>query len=95
MLRLELRQSLSCSWQEARRQIVAGLQSTDFRTVYCFEVRLDQDARDRVINDPAGDQLDALLCAIQAAWAYGQRANGYGIPRTLIQKRDGLWIPPC
>jgi hypothetical protein len=34
------------------------------------------------IDDPMGDTLDALLCAIQAAWAYTQREHGYGIPAT-------------
>ena len=29
-------------------------------------------------DDPSGDQLDALLCAIQAAWAWTMRDYGYG-----------------
>jgi Protein of unknown function (DUF429) len=29
-------------------------------------------------DDPSGDQLDALLCAIQAAWAWTMREYGYG-----------------
>jgi hypothetical protein len=31
-------------------------------------------------DDPSGDQLDALLCAIQAAWAWTIREHGYGAP---------------
>jgi hypothetical protein len=31
-----------------------------------------------LIDDPSGDQLDALLCAIQAAWAWTMRERGYG-----------------
>ena len=31
-------------------------------------------------DDPNGDQLDALLCAIQAAWAWTMREHGYGMP---------------
>ncbi|MBN2886288.1 MAG: DUF429 domain-containing protein [Chromatiaceae bacterium] len=34
-------------------------------------------------EDPTGDALDALLCAIQAAWAWTQRAHGYGPPSAL------------
>jgi hypothetical protein len=79
---------------KTRRGILAGLQSTEFRTIYGFEVRLDQDARDRVINDPAGDQLDALLCAVQAAWAYGRRADGYGIPKN-IDPLEGWIVDPA
>ena len=32
------------------------------------------------LDDPTGDTLDALLAAIQAGWAYSQRALNYGIP---------------
>jgi hypothetical protein len=32
--------------------------------------------------DPTGDQLDALLCAVQAAWAWSKRDANYGIPST-------------
>jgi hypothetical protein len=31
-------------------------------------------------DDPTGDQLDALLCAIQAAWAWTMKAQRYGAP---------------
>jgi hypothetical protein len=31
-------------------------------------------------DDPTGDHLDALLCAIQAAWAWTQREHGFGAP---------------
>ncbi|MEN8130571.1 MAG: DUF429 domain-containing protein [Pseudomonadota bacterium] len=31
-------------------------------------------------DDPGADHLDALLCAIQAAWAWLQRDNGFGAP---------------
>lgn len=34
-------------------------------------------------DDPTGDQLDALLCAIQAAWAWTMRSEGYGAPEHL------------
>jgi hypothetical protein len=29
-------------------------------------------------DDPTGDRLDALLCAVQAAWAWTQRENQFG-----------------
>jgi hypothetical protein len=31
-------------------------------------------------DDPSGDQLDALLCAIQAAWAWLMREHSHGMP---------------
>jgi Protein of unknown function (DUF429) len=38
------------------------------------------DAPRTLANDPSGDKLDALLCAIQAAWAWTMRGHGYGAP---------------
>lgn len=32
-------------------------------------------------EDPGADKLDALLCAVQAAWAWSQRETGYGAPK--------------
>jgi hypothetical protein len=37
-------------------------------------------APDHLADDPGADHLDTLLCAIQAAWAWTQRANHYGQP---------------
>jgi hypothetical protein len=34
-------------------------------------------------DDPSGDQLDALLCAIQAAWAWTMREHRYGAPANV------------
>jgi hypothetical protein len=30
-----------------------------------------------LVDDPSGDELDALLCAIQAAWAWTMREHSY------------------
>ena len=42
------------------------------------------------IDDTSGDMLDAVLCALQAAWAWSQRDNNYGIPKHA-NKLEG-WI---
>ncbi len=36
------------------------------------------EAPDELCVDPSGDRLDALLCAIQAAWAWQQCDQGFG-----------------
>lgn len=41
-------------------------------------------------DDPGADHLDALLCAIQAAWAWTQRRNGFGAP-SPVDPLEG-WI---
>ena len=38
-------------------------------------------APDSLADDPGADHLDALLCAIQAAWAQTQKHNNYGLPK--------------
>jgi uncharacterized protein DUF429 len=66
--------------RNARRSIVDALCSDGMRSVYGVRVRLDDEMASRFVQEPMGDSLDAILCAIQAAWAYLQRDNGYGIP---------------
>ncbi|WP_249150785.1 DUF429 domain-containing protein [Bradyrhizobium sp. JYMT SZCCT0180] len=42
---------------------------------------LQVEAPRSLAEDPSADQLDALLCAVQAAWAFTMREHGYGAPR--------------
>ena len=44
-----------------------------------FKVKAPQS----LTHDPGGDHLDALLCGIQAAWAWTQRDNGFGLPEAF------------
>ena len=37
-------------------------------------------APDTLADDPGADTLDALLCAIQAAWAWRQGPPQFGLP---------------
>jgi hypothetical protein len=46
--------------------------------------------REELIGDAGGDQLDAVLCLMQAAWAARQGAPSYGLPPHL-DKLEG-WI---
>ena len=53
---------------------------------YGFRVQAPLD----LVNDPTGDQLDALFCAIQAAWAWNMRERKYGAPPS-VDRLEG-WI---
>ena len=66
--------------QITRQQIVNGIRSEELQAVYNINIELSEATAKRLVQEPMGDELDAVLCAIQAAWAYTQRANGYGIP---------------
>jgi hypothetical protein len=64
----------------ARQRIVEGICSIELQEVYKVKLNMSAMMADRLIQEPMGDELDAVLCAIQAAWAYTQRDSGYGIP---------------
>ena len=67
--------------EEARRALVAGLCSDLLGADYDLQLALEDSQVESLVGDPSGDRLDALLCAIQAAWAHSRRGQGYGVPR--------------
>lgn len=62
----------------ARRELLNALVSTEARKAYGLRIA----APTELADDPAGDRLDALLCAVQAAWAWTQRNADFGMPET-------------
>lgn len=48
-----------------------------------LRARLPAALRERCVADPTGDALDAVLCALQAAWAWQRRDAGYGLPAAI------------
>lgn len=61
----------------ARQQIVNGLRA-ECQRYYGFRLDLDHALVAEFVDDPSGDKLDAMFCAVQAAWACSQ--PGYGVP---------------
>jgi hypothetical protein len=66
--------------KSARETLVAGLASTTLEQVYGFTVEMDDHWREEFVADPSADALDSLLCAVQAAWAYLERDESFGVP---------------
>ena len=64
----------------ARQAILQRLCSPELLDHYGCILEINETLSGALIEDPMADSLDALLCAVQAAWAYSQRNNGYGIP---------------
>ena len=60
----------------ARQDLHHHLHSSKLQQIYGFRLK----APASVADDPTGDHIDALCCAIQAAWAWLQRDCGYGAP---------------
>jgi hypothetical protein len=68
-----------------RKQIVKTIcannnSNNQFMKNYGVRVEMCRGDEDACINDPSGDSLDSVLCAIQAAWSYSRRDRNYGIP---------------
>ena len=55
--------------KEARVRIIELLEKPEFYQTYGVQVSLSTDQKTILIQDPKADMLDALLCAVQAAWA--------------------------
>ena len=46
------------------------------------------------LHDGHGDVLDSVLCAIQAAWAFGERERGWGVPMGALDPLEGWIVDP-
>jgi hypothetical protein len=71
---------------QARRELLLKILDGALLQSYGLEVQAPKSLAD----DPSGDQLDALLCAIQAAWAWRLREKGFGAPQS-VDSLEG-WI---
>jgi len=61
----------------ARLEIIKALE----RGSYPQGIALDAGKhRSALLDDGSGDLLDAVLCALLAAWGWQRRDNGYGLP---------------
>ena len=76
--------------EAARREIVSGLRSKEMVNDYGLRIEVTNVMAEMLIKDAMGDKLDAVLCAVQAGWAFLLRDGGYGIP----EECDGVegWI---
>jgi hypothetical protein len=63
--------------RRVREQIVQALQEGSYKLGVPLEVG---GWRDDLIEDASGDSLDAVLCALAAAWAWQRRESNYGLP---------------
>lgn len=64
----------------ARRALVDALAGDDLAAHYGLRLADLGALADELRDDAQGDRVDALMCAIQAAWAWRLRDEGYGLP---------------
>jgi len=69
----DTRREQTAARKAARQRILKALTSG-----YPLAIRLDTRLEKTILADGSGDALDAVICAVQAAWAAGQPR--YGLP---------------
>lgn len=74
--------------KRTRKIIVDAL--TTIRNPFGFRLFASAQLLDSLVHDATGDRLDAVLCAMQAAWAWQRRKKNYGLP-AHIDPLEG-WI---
>jgi hypothetical protein len=73
--------------RDARERLVAALESG----AHPFGLRVDFGGwREGCVDEAGADRLDAVLCLVQAGWAWQRRETGYGLP--LREDRVEGWI---
>lgn len=74
--------------REARATLVSRLRRGDHRLA--IPVTLDEAQVDALVAESSADSLDAVICAVQAAWGWQRRDRRYGLP-DAIDPLEG-WI---
>jgi hypothetical protein len=77
------------------RHDLVGHITNSHLTDYGLSVEIMAGLAEHLLDDPTGDRLDALLCAVQAAWAWTQRDTGYGAPSDLDALEGWIADPEC
>jgi signal transduction histidine kinase len=82
--------------KSSRKNIVSGILSLNFKNEFGFSVTIDDIIKDEMQRDYKGDFLDAVLCSLQASWAYQQGKPNYGIPteNNSLTQSEGWIIDP-
>ena len=75
--------------REVRRQVVNALRSTEPLPGYGLKVKISEDILAGLAEDSKADRLDAILAAIQTAWAATQ--PNFGVPPAL-DPREGTIV---
>ena len=79
--------------KSSRKKIMAGCMSAPLQAEFGFTVEVPKNLQLEIQNDSKGDSLDAVLCTLQAAWAWSQGKPYYGIPaESKSMTRSEGWI---
>jgi len=89
-------QGLSAEVDTGRKKIIKGLKSAALGKEFGFTIHLEKPVIAEITDDAGGDALDAVLCAIQAAWSWKAGKPGYGMPglHHPILESEGWIVDP-
>jgi hypothetical protein len=74
----------------SRAALLGTLAADDLYRHYGLELEGLAAYRADLLQEPSGAALDAVMCAVQAAWAWSRREEDFGVPRHA-DSREG-WI---
>jgi hypothetical protein len=88
----ETRRKQTAAIRQTRVDIIGGLTSKSAQD-YGFHVEIPDNIRERAVSDVSGDTLDAILCAVQAAWSHRTSDPPHGIPADC-DRLEGWIVDP-
>lgn len=83
----------TCARRNSRAALVAALQTEALEQAYGIEAKLPDVLVRELVSDPKADSLDALLAAIQAAWAWLRHDDDFGLPPD-VDPLEGWIVDP-
>jgi hypothetical protein len=78
--------------RKARALMVRKLASSD--NPFGFALQAPAALSRSLVADATGDRLDAVLCAMQAAWAWRRRGRNYGLPGSIDPLEGWILMVP-
>ncbi len=66
--------------EHIHKEVIKGLETPEFEHDFDFKLFIDDTLKLKCIEDANGYSLDAILSAVQTAWAYNMGKPNYGIP---------------
>lgn len=51
--------------------------------VRALPIEISKQLRQKLVDDASGDSLDAVICAVQAAWGWRRRRRNFGLPARI------------
>ncbi len=81
--------------EHAREALVTSLLQGAMERDYAITVEIEHAISRELTGDARGEFLDAVLCAVQAAWAWTRRDQGWGIPARADALEGWIIDPGC